>query len=180
MVLLDLGLPDMDGRDVCRLLRERSATPIIMLTARSEEFDPVLGLELGADDYVTKPVNLRELVARSGRLHGGPRTVPAATIRSSWYTDDRSDGSGSADSPRTHRPTRGGVDRQGVRSARVPRHDVGAVHSGPRSSRRSGMPIGTDRPRRSTPTSPRCARSSAIRGGSRPFAASGFAWNLPS
>ncbi len=64
MVLLDLGLPDMDGRDVCRELRARSNTPIIMLTARSEEFDRVLGLELGADDYVTKPFSLRELVAR--------------------------------------------------------------------------------------------------------------------
>jgi two-component system, OmpR family, response regulator RegX3 len=64
MVLLDLGLPDMDGRDVCRELRQRSTTPIIMLTARSEEFDRVLGLELGADDYVTKPFSLRELVAR--------------------------------------------------------------------------------------------------------------------
>jgi len=64
MVLLDLGLPDMDGRDVCRQLRARSAAPIIMLTARSEEFDRVLGLELGADDYVTKPFSFRELVAR--------------------------------------------------------------------------------------------------------------------
>ena len=68
MVLLDLGLPDMDGRDVCRQLRQRSATPIIMLTARSEEFDRVLGLELGADDYVTKPFSLRELVARIGAV----------------------------------------------------------------------------------------------------------------
>jgi two-component system response regulator RegX3 len=64
LVLLDLGLPDMDGRDVCRQLRQHSTTPIIMLTARSEEFDRVLGLELGADDYVTKPFSLRELVAR--------------------------------------------------------------------------------------------------------------------
>ncbi len=64
LVLLDLGLPDMDGRDVCRELRQRSSIPIIMLTARSEEFDRVLGLELGADDYVTKPFSLRELVAR--------------------------------------------------------------------------------------------------------------------
>jgi DNA-binding response OmpR family regulator len=64
LVLLDLGLPDMDGRDVCRELRQRSKTPIIMLTARGEEFDRVLGLELGADDYVTKPFSLRELVAR--------------------------------------------------------------------------------------------------------------------
>ena len=76
MVLLDLGLPDMDGRDVCRQLRQRSRTPIIMLTARSEEFDRVLGLELGADDYVTKPFSLRELVARIGavarRTNDGP------------------------------------------------------------------------------------------------------------
>jgi DNA-binding response OmpR family regulator len=64
MVLLDLGLPDMDGRDVCRELRLRTKAPIIMLTARSEEFDRVLGLELGADDYVTKPFSFRELVAR--------------------------------------------------------------------------------------------------------------------
>ena len=65
VVLLDLGLPDMDGRDVCRELRSRSSNvPIIMLTARSDEFDRVLGLELGADDYVTKPFSVRELVAR--------------------------------------------------------------------------------------------------------------------
>ncbi len=64
LVLLDLGLPDMDGRDVCRSLRLRSNVPIIMLTARSDEFDRVLGLELGADDYVTKPFSFRELVAR--------------------------------------------------------------------------------------------------------------------
>ncbi|MEP7113195.1 MAG: response regulator transcription factor [Ilumatobacteraceae bacterium] len=77
MVLLDLGLPDMDGRDVCRQLRQRSTTPIIMLTARSEEFDRVLGLELGADDYVTKPFSLRELIARIGavarRTQDGPQ-----------------------------------------------------------------------------------------------------------
>ena len=64
MILLDLGLPDMDGRDVCRQLRTRTKAPIIMLTARSEEFDRVLGLEMGADDYVTKPFSFRELVAR--------------------------------------------------------------------------------------------------------------------
>ena len=64
MVLLDLGLPDMDGRDVCRQLRTRTSAPIIMLTARAEEFDRVLGLELGADDYITKPFSPREVVAR--------------------------------------------------------------------------------------------------------------------
>ncbi len=64
LVLLDLGLPDMDGYDVCRRLRERSNIPIIILTARGDEIDRVLGLELGADDYVVKPFGLRELVAR--------------------------------------------------------------------------------------------------------------------
>lgn len=63
-VLLDLGLPDMDGRDVCRELRARSKVPIIMLTARSDEIDRVVGLELGADDYVVKPFSFRELLAR--------------------------------------------------------------------------------------------------------------------
>ena len=64
VVLLDLGLPDMDGIDVCRRLRAASAVPIIVVTARSEEIDRVLGLELGADDYVVKPFGFRELVAR--------------------------------------------------------------------------------------------------------------------
>jgi two-component system response regulator RegX3 len=64
VVLLDLGLPDTDGYDVCRSLRAVSAVPIIVVTARSDEFDRVLGLELGADDYMVKPLGVRELVAR--------------------------------------------------------------------------------------------------------------------
>jgi two-component system, OmpR family, response regulator RegX3 len=64
LVLLDLRLPDLDGLDVCRRLRERSRVPIIVLTARGEEADRVVGLELGADDYVVKPYGLRELIAR--------------------------------------------------------------------------------------------------------------------
>jgi two-component system, OmpR family, response regulator RegX3 len=64
LVLLDLRLPDIDGFDVCRRLRERSRVPIIVLTARGEEADRVAGLELGADDYVVKPYGLRELIAR--------------------------------------------------------------------------------------------------------------------
>jgi two-component system response regulator RegX3 len=64
MVLLDLGLPDMDGYDVCRAIRGVSDVPIIVITARGEELDRVLGLELGADDYVVKPFGFRELVAR--------------------------------------------------------------------------------------------------------------------
>jgi two-component system, OmpR family, response regulator RegX3 len=64
LVLLDLGLPDLDGRDVCKRLRERSETPIIVVTARSDEIDRVVLLELGADDYMVKPFGFRELVAR--------------------------------------------------------------------------------------------------------------------
>lgn len=63
-VLLDLRLPDIDGYEVCKELRKRSETPIIMMTARSEEVDRVIGLELGADDYIVKPFGVRELVAR--------------------------------------------------------------------------------------------------------------------
>ena len=64
VVLLDLGLPDLDGTEVCRRLRARSDVPIIILTARGDEVDRVVGLELGADDYVVKPFGFRELVAR--------------------------------------------------------------------------------------------------------------------
>lgn len=64
IVLLDLMLPGMSGTDVCRQLRARSSVPVIMLTARDSEIDKVLGLELGADDYVTKPYSARELIAR--------------------------------------------------------------------------------------------------------------------
>jgi two-component system, OmpR family, response regulator RegX3 len=76
LVLLDLRLPDIDGLDVCRALRERSGVPIIVVTARGEEADRVVGLELGADDYVVKPFGLRELIARiravTRRVRGGP------------------------------------------------------------------------------------------------------------
>ncbi|SDM23582.1 DNA-binding response regulator, OmpR family, contains REC and winged-helix (wHTH) domain [Lentzea albidocapillata subsp. violacea] len=64
VVLVDLGLPDMDGLDVCRELRARGDVPIIVISARSDEVDRVVGLEIGADDYVTKPFGVREVVAR--------------------------------------------------------------------------------------------------------------------
>lgn len=80
VVLLDLRLPDTDGLDVCRQLRARSDVPIIVVTARGEEVDRVVGLELGADDYVVKPFGIRELIARiravtrrtQGRAAEGP------------------------------------------------------------------------------------------------------------
>ena len=83
LVLLDLRLPDIDGLDVCRALRERSDVPIIVVTARGEEVDRVVGLELGADDYVVKPFGFRELIARiravtrrsQGRATDGPVRV---------------------------------------------------------------------------------------------------------
>jgi DNA-binding response OmpR family regulator len=64
LVLLDLGMPDMDGFAICRELRSRSSVPIIVVTARGDESDRVVGLELGADDYLVKPFGFRELVAR--------------------------------------------------------------------------------------------------------------------
>jgi two-component system alkaline phosphatase synthesis response regulator PhoP len=78
LIVLDLNLPGMDGLDVCRTLRRESDVPIIMLTARVEEADRLIGLELGADDYITKPFSPRELVARVRvvlrRVQGGIRT----------------------------------------------------------------------------------------------------------
>ncbi|HHT25409.1 MAG TPA: response regulator transcription factor [Clostridiaceae bacterium] len=64
LILLDCMLPEMDGFDVCRKLRQETLVPIIMLTAKSEEIDKVLGLELGADDYIVKPFSMREVMAR--------------------------------------------------------------------------------------------------------------------
>lgn len=76
IVLLDLGLPDMDGIDVCRRIRQVSHVPIIMLTARGEEADRVVGLEMGADDYLAKPFSMRELIAR---IRAVTRRTQAAT-----------------------------------------------------------------------------------------------------
>src|ERR1700685_2587815 len=83
LVLLDLMLPRLSGIDVCRSIRARSSVPIIMVTAKGTEIDTVVGLEIGADDYVTKPYRLRELVARMRavlrRTPGGPDTAEHGT-----------------------------------------------------------------------------------------------------
>jgi two-component system response regulator RegX3 len=78
VILLDVMLPDGDGRDFCREIRTRSDVPILMLTARGEEIDRILGLELGADDYVVKPFSARELVARIRAVMRRPRSEDRA------------------------------------------------------------------------------------------------------
>jgi DNA-binding response OmpR family regulator len=80
LVVLDLMLPKVDGLEVCRRLRSRSSVPIIMLTAKSEEIDKVVGLELGADDYITKPFSLREFSSRiKAALRRSEMSRPAET-----------------------------------------------------------------------------------------------------
>ena len=91
IVLLDLILPGMSGTDVCKALRTRSAVPVIMVTARDSEIDKVVGLELGADDYVTKPYSARELIARvravlrrggdAGETEGAAGVLAAGPVR---------------------------------------------------------------------------------------------------
>ena len=86
LAILDVGLPgDLDGLDVCRRVRAKGHLPVLMLTARGDEFDRVLGLELGADDYVTKPFSSRELVARMRavlRRRGEPEDVAESALES--------------------------------------------------------------------------------------------------
>ena len=79
LVILDVMLPQLDGFEICRILRRRSDVPILMLTARGEEIDRVVGLELGADDYVTKPFSIRELMARVRNLLRRSHRAPSAT-----------------------------------------------------------------------------------------------------
>ncbi|MGW1744967.1 response regulator transcription factor [Streptomyces sp. NPDC002092] len=86
VVLLDLGLPDTDGLDVCRALRERGDVPIIVISARSDETDRVVGLELGADDYVSKPFGVREVIAR---IRAVLRRVQARTPEAAAGGPDR-------------------------------------------------------------------------------------------
>jgi DNA-binding response OmpR family regulator len=85
LILLDLMIPEVDGLDVCRELRRTSSVPIIMITARGEEVDRVVGLEIGADDYVTKPFSVRELMARVKAVlrraqNDGPEKEPFTTL----------------------------------------------------------------------------------------------------
>lgn len=96
LILLDLMLPKMSGIDVCRSIRSRSSVPIIMVTAKGTEIDTVVALEVGADDYVTKPYRLRELVARMRAVmrrsaateHHGPKVSVAGEDETAWQAGD--------------------------------------------------------------------------------------------
>jgi two-component system, OmpR family, catabolic regulation response regulator CreB len=89
LVVLDVGLPDLNGFDTCRKLRERHTLPVLFLTARSDEIDRVVGLEIGGDDYVTKPFSPRELSARVRAIlrRTGPASVPPAQNGSVFEID---------------------------------------------------------------------------------------------
>src|SRR4029079_10735254 len=90
LVVLDLGLPQLDGLDVTREIRRTSSLPIVMLTARDDELDKLLGLELGADDYLTKPFSPRELVARVKAVLRRTESAgtPSEVLRSGGLTID--------------------------------------------------------------------------------------------
>ena len=119
LVLLDLMLPELSGIEVTRIIRAESGVPIVMLTAKDSELDKVVGLELGADDYVTKPFSLRELTARIRALFRRSEACDRGRVAA----DDRRPGPGPGGPrrPSTAARRRGPADQaQGVRTARVP------------------------------------------------------------
>jgi two-component system, OmpR family, response regulator RegX3 len=137
VVLLDLGLPDMDGYDVCRAIRSSSSVPIIVITARGEELDRVLGLELGADDYVVKPFGFRELVARMRAVMRRSAAAPVGGAEPDANDDVLVAGPLRIDR-RTHRVTLDGDAGKPVEIAFTPKEfellaylaeDVGAVRT---------------------------------------------------
>jgi two-component system, OmpR family, response regulator RegX3 len=139
LVLLDVMLPKMSGIDVCRLMRKRSQVPIIMVTAKGAEIDTVVGLEVGADDYVTKPYRMRELVARmravmrrQGTGAPQPAEVSAGSITVGDLSLDPDEHRASADARRAHRPRVGQRLRGRHQDARRAREAV-ARQGGDRS-----------------------------------------------
>ncbi len=174
LVVLDVGLPDIDGLEVCRRLRQTSTIPVIFLTARDSEVDRVVGLELGADDYVTKPFSpARARRAREGRV--APHRGPVATAEIIQVADV------TIDLGRREVRVRGDAipfTTRGVRAAAVPR---GATRPGAepasRSSTACGATTGSATRAPSTCTSRRSARSSTARCASTPCAESDTGWS---
>ena len=133
LVLLDIMLPKLSGIDVCRAIRARSSVPIIMVTAKGTEIDTVVGLEMGADDYVTKPYRLRELVARMHAVlrrapRPGPRAPTTSTYRGRLRRPRRRRRPGRPRPPPGLRPRPGGpAAAQGVRAAALLIENPGRV-----------------------------------------------------
>jgi two-component system response regulator RegX3 len=127
VILLDLGLPDIDGYEVCRRVRTTATTPIIVLTARGDEIDRVLGLELGADDYMVKPFGFRELVARMNAV------TRRAQVTSDTSNDPIALDGGVEIDPRTRRVVVNGTEVQLTRKEfdliRLLATDPGATHT---------------------------------------------------
>ena len=90
-IILDVMLPDSDGFEICRNIRTRSQTPVLMLTARGEEMDRIIGLEIGADDYLAKPFEPQELVLRIEAIlrRATPRAPPGSAARCGWHPTSR-------------------------------------------------------------------------------------------
>jgi DNA-binding response OmpR family regulator len=167
LVLLDVGLPGVDGFEVCRRLRDFSDAYLIMVTGRGDEVDRVVGLTVGADDYVTKPFSARELAARIAAMRRRPR---AAADPGVWdFGPLRVDVAA--------RETT--LDGRLLDLTKVEFDLLAKLASEPSCSRGSGAPTGTATTTSSTSTSGTCARSSAspgrARGSCTPCAVSGSA-----
>ena len=166
LVVLDVMMPAMDGLEVCRRMRASSTVPIIMLTAKTEEIDKVLGLELGADDYITKPFSIREF---RSRVKAALRRSAMRPVASGADGDDdhRADRGGRAArrlrQARRADARRGGADD--VRRVRDPRRCSRATPVASSAARRCSSGSGATPPTatraRSTSTSAICARSSS-------------------
>ena len=189
LVLLDLMLPQLSGIEVCRIMRRESAVPIVMLTAKDSEIDKVVGLELGADDYVTKPFSLRELMARIRAQLRRLDVAAAPATTSELPATGRPVALGDV-TRRPRRPPpparrRGAAHQaEGVRAAGLPRAQPGpGVQLATASSSTSGATTTPVRPARSTSTSTGSARPSrptrASRASSRPCAASATSCACP-
>ena len=176
LVVLDVMLPRLDGLEVCRRLRTGSAVPIIMLTARDDEVDKVLGLELGADDYITKPFSIREFRSRIRAV------LRRAGLRADHATDGTIEAGAIAIDPAKRAVT---VDGERAQLTYVEFEVLHTLAQPPRAastaarrcSKRSGATRRTASPARSTFISATCARRSrptpASRRTSSPCAASG-------
>ena len=172
LVVLDIGLPDIDGLEVCRRIRAAGNLPVIFLTARGDEVDRVLGLELGADDYLTKPFSPAELVARVKAVLRRVDGAPPGRDRAGRAGDDR------RRSPRDpHRRRAGRLHHQGVRPAPLPRRASRPRAQPPADPRRRvGLRLVRRRAHRRRPHRAGAQEARATRPRSRRCAGWGTGW----